>query len=108
LNTVATDESQIDILIGGPGKDTFVLGNSNNSYYVESGDGYAIIQDWEPGIDNLRTSTVAGATYTVKHVAVSNIGDSRTDTEIYYSNNGVKDRIAILQDVVDNSFPVES
>ena len=93
--------------MGGSGKDTFVLGNFKNSYYVESGDGYAIIQDWESGIDKLQTSTVAGATYTIKHVAVSNIGDSRADTEIYYSNNGVKDRIAILQDVVDNSFPVE-
>ena len=107
FSTVATDESQIDILVGGSGKDTFVLGNFKNSYYVESGDGYAIIQDWESGIDKLQTSTVAGATYTIKHVAVSNIGDSRADTEIYYSNNGVKDRIAILQDVVDNSFPVE-
>ncbi len=105
--TSLSDISQFDILIGGAGRDRFVLGEGSNPYYVESGDGYAIIQDWEPGFDSLQTAFVTGGSYTVRHVAVANMGDSRLDTEIYYNNGSIRDRIAILQDIVDSPFPVE-
>ena len=98
------DISQFDILIGGAGEDTFVLGEGSDVYYVESGDGYAVIQDWEPGIDKLQTANISDGIYTTKYISVDKIGDSRKDTEIYFSKNGIQDRIAILQDVEYNPF----
>lgn len=98
--TTVSDVSQFDVLIGGGGSDTFVLGEGNSVYYVESGDGYAIIQDWEPGIDSLQTAFATGGQYTVEYKNV--VGDpNKLDTEIYYSNGSIRDRIAILQDIKD-------
>ncbi|MGB5915784.1 MAG: hypothetical protein WBG63_13030 [Phormidesmis sp.] len=44
--------SDRDQLYGGLGRDRFVLGNSQGAFY--QGDGYAIIKDWEAGIDKLQ------------------------------------------------------
>lgn len=102
-NSIINDESQFDTLVGGSGNDIFVLGEGNNIYYVESGDGYAIIQDWEPDIDRIQTASVSGGQYTIEYKHV--LGNpSKLDTEIYYSNGNIRDRIAILQDIEDNPF----
>lgn len=101
-NATINDESQFDILVGGSGNDTFVLSNQQGAFYVESGDGYAIIQDWEPEVDRLQTYSITGVQYSVEYENV--VGGAEKDTEIYYSNGSIRDRIAILQDIEDNPF----
>ncbi|NJO40748.1 MAG: hypothetical protein HC769_06620 [Cyanobacteria bacterium CRU_2_1] len=102
--TIVNDISQIDTLIGGAGVDRFVLGGDWGVSYVESGDGYAIIQDWQPGQDVIIQSNNSGQyTLQVKNV----IGSSAPDTEIYYSATGTSlgDRIAIIQDSTNVNIP---
>ncbi|GAB4375673.1 MAG: hypothetical protein Kow00121_21700 [Elainellaceae cyanobacterium] len=95
------DRSQFDTLIGGAGGDYFVLGGTWGTSYIESGDGYAIIQDWEPHQDLIE---VAGnlSQYRLEFKTVNGIGSAAQDTEIYFTNaNGQSDRIAIVQDTKD-------
>jgi Ca2+-binding RTX toxin-like protein len=100
-STVVNDVSQIDTLTGGSGSDTFVLGEGNTPYYVGAKDSYAIITDWQPGIDRLQIASVPGGQYIAESRNV--IGDARLDTEIYYINGNIRDRVAILQDIQDNN-----
>jgi hypothetical protein len=95
----ASAPGQIDRLIGGAGLDTFVLGGSWGVSYVEDGDGYAVIEDWQPGLDQIEVKGGTGGTYSLTFTAVSGIGGAALDTEIYFtSSSGSRDRIAIVQD----------
>ncbi|MDJ0743015.1 MAG: Ig-like domain-containing protein [Xenococcaceae cyanobacterium MO_167.B27] len=56
-NDHAAGANELDILEGGQGADVFVLGNQNGAYYSAGGSNdFAIIQDFESGIDKLRLS----------------------------------------------------
>ena len=60
-NEIAKGAFETDILGGGLGSDTFVLGSANQAYYVSDGDkDFAIIQDFTPGIDNIQLNGSAG------------------------------------------------
>ncbi|NJR58553.1 MAG: calcium-binding protein [Cyanobacteria bacterium CRU_2_1] len=95
------DGSQIDTLTGGGGTDYFVVGGAWGVSYVESGDGYAIIQDWDYTRDFIETSGNSSQ-YSLEFKNV--IGSSALDTEIYYSNGSTFDRIAIIQDTTNVSI----
>jgi Ca2+-binding RTX toxin-like protein len=88
------NDSQFDNLYGGNGADTFVLGGSGGAYYNETGDGYAVIKDfdWREG-DKIEVKGNASQ-YRLEYKTVAGIGSAAMDTEIYYGN----DRIAIVQD----------
>jgi Ca2+-binding RTX toxin-like protein len=88
------NDSQFDHLYGGAGADTFVLGGMNGVYYNETGDGYAVIKDfdWREG-DKIEVKGNASQ-YRLEYKTVAGIGSAAMDTEIYYGN----DRIAIVQD----------
>ena len=47
---------EVDLLTGGQGRDTFVLGDRRNAYYTQGGanQDFAIILDFEVGIDRIR------------------------------------------------------
>lgn len=100
---------QIDTLIGGLGSDTFELNlrEGNRPAYVEDpGDGYALIQDWQPGIDKIRLDFSAftgsgfldATRYQIETRAIAGIGTAALDTEIYFVVGTLRDRIAIIQD----------
>ncbi|TAG87712.1 MAG: hypothetical protein EAZ09_09600 [Oscillatoriales cyanobacterium] len=46
--------NETDVLIGGQGRDIFVLGDATKTYY--SGTGFALIQDFQQGIDRIQLS----------------------------------------------------
>jgi serralysin len=94
--TAFNNAAQIDTLYGGDGADTFVLGGSWGVSYVEPGNGYAIIADWNP-LEGDRIE-VRGSTsnYRLAFGSVSGIGGAAADTEIFDRTSG--DRIAIIQD----------
>ncbi len=81
---------EYDQLTGGSGADTFVLGDSFEAYY--QGLGYATITDfdWDEG-DKIQVFGSA-SNYSFSHGDW--LGDSSTDTAIYYNS----DLIAVLQD----------
>ncbi len=99
---------QIDTLIGGLGSDTFELNlrDGRAAYVEEPGDGYALIVDMQIGIDKIRlpssaftaTGLINTSRYQLEVRAVAGIGTSALDTEIYFVNGTVRDRIAIVQD----------
>jgi len=96
--TTLTNDSQFDTLIGGNGVDYFVLGGNWGVSYVESGDGYAIIQDWNQADDWIEVKGTSSR-YDLQYTSVSGIGSSARDTEIYYTDAfGNRDRIGIVQD----------
>jgi Ca2+-binding RTX toxin-like protein len=88
------NDSQFDNLYGGAGADTFVLGGYNGVYYNETGDGYAVIKDfdWREG-DKIEVKGDSSQ-YRLEYKSVAGIGSSAMDTEIYYGN----ERIAIVED----------
>ncbi|MEO0645124.1 MAG: NF038122 family metalloprotease [Cyanobacteria bacterium J06650_10] len=60
-NAVALGAYEYDILGGGLGEDTFVLGSTESSYYLSDGDSdYALIQDFDAAIDILQLYGSAG------------------------------------------------
>jgi Ca2+-binding RTX toxin-like protein len=88
------NDSQFDNLYGGNGADTFILGGSGGAYYNETGDGYAVIKDfdWREG-DKIEVKGNASQ-YRLEYKTVAGIGSAAMDTEIYYGN----DRIGIVED----------
>ncbi|MEM9271508.1 MAG: Ig-like domain-containing protein [Cyanobacteria bacterium P01_F01_bin.143] len=53
----AAGAHELDLLSGGEGADVFVLGNKDQAYYSADGNGdFALIQDFEVGVDKLRIS----------------------------------------------------
>jgi hypothetical protein len=111
FGSVGLDASEYDVLSGGGGHDRFVLGNSSTSFYVESGDGYAIITDYFRDYSRSEGDAIevygGRGRYSLNFVSVKgrdnyDIGSSATDTEIYYSPNTSGsdrgDRIAVVSD----------
>jgi Ca2+-binding RTX toxin-like protein len=96
---IRNNDSQFDSLYGGAGADTFVLGADIGAYYDETGDGYAVIQDFNYlEIDKIEVSGSASR-YQLEAKSVAGIGSAAMDTEIYYiRDNGSRDRIGIVQD----------
>ncbi len=91
-----TEQGQIDILVGGSEADTFSLGGFWGVSYVEVGDGYAVIADWEVGVDKFQ---VTGNLFQYSLEFKNVLGTGLDDTEIYYTDSsGNRDRIAIVQD----------
>jgi hypothetical protein len=90
----ANNDSQFDNLYGGKGADTFVLGGFWGVSYNETGDGYAVIKDfdWREG-DKIEVKGNSSQ-YHLEYKSVSGIGSTAMDTEIYYGN----ERIAIVED----------
>jgi hypothetical protein len=82
---------------GGSGKDTFMLGDFSNVYYVESGDGYGVLKDFYWVDDSIQVKGTQSQ-YSLEYKSVSGIGTSTQDTEIYYLGGGSKERIGIVQD----------
>ena len=98
--TTVTDASQLDTLIGGAGTDTFVLGNAKNVFYVETGDGYATIKDWDGASDKIQ---LHGKPNQYKLDQVRSVtGSAAIDTEIYLIRPGQKnERIGVVQDTIN-------
>lgn len=95
--TTVTNDSQFDTLIGGAGTDTFVLGDTENVFYVESGDGYATIKNWDSTSDRIQLHGSPNQ-YKLDKVR-SVVGSSATDTEIYLLRPGQgAERIGVVQD----------
>lgn len=98
---------QIDRLLGGPGSDTFVLGESGQVFYTKTGGGYSIIQEWNPFIpdpnaiyvefDQIQLAGNAGQ-YKLEFKSISGIGNSAKDTEILFNSNNNWERIGVVQD----------
>ncbi|WP_088889397.1 calcium-binding protein [Leptolyngbya ohadii] len=95
---------EIDLLIGGAGNDTFALKvryPPGIATYVEtSGDGYALIQDLQPG-DKIELEQF-NSSFPLEIVPGVNAGvgsSAKPDTEIYLVRSGIRNRIAIIQDV---------
>lgn len=94
---VITNDAQIDTLVGGSDADTFVLGGFEGVYYVEPGDGYGLIQQWEAGQDTIQ---VKGNLSQYSLEFRNTVGAATLDTQIYYTDAaGNRDRIGIVQDV---------
>lgn len=97
----------IDTLIGGLGSDTFELSlrEGGPAYVENTGDGYALIQDFQIGSDKISLDSSAftlesinPTRYQLEVRSVSGIGSAAVDTEIYFTNGSTRDRIAIIQD----------
>jgi Ca2+-binding RTX toxin-like protein len=88
------NDSQFDNLYGGNGADTFILGGMNGVYYNETGDGYAVIKDFDYREGDKIEVKGNASQYRLEYKTVAGIGSAAMDTEIYYGN----DRIAIVQD----------
>jgi Ca2+-binding RTX toxin-like protein len=108
--STVTNDSQFDYLTGGTGWDTFVLGEKGKVFYNETGDGYAVIQDWHPAtggmdaeIDRVQLAGNASQ-YKVNFTSVNGIGSSAKDTQIFYKVGNNWERIGIIQDSTNFNF----
>ncbi len=100
--TTVTNNAQIDTLTGGAGTDYFVLGGTWGVSYVETGDGYAIIADWDTSSDYIQV--LGSSSQYGLDVSRNVIGGSAVDTEIYYIGDGSMERIGIVQDTANVSL----
>jgi Ca2+-binding RTX toxin-like protein len=97
--TTINNNSQFDYLYGGDGADTFVLGGSTGVYYNETGDGYAVIKDFDWRENDKIEVKGNASNYQLEYKSVAGIGSAAMDTEVYYlRNDGSRDRIAIVED----------
>ena len=87
---------EIDVLTGGDGRDTFVLGTSARAYY-QMNDNFAIIRDFDSYEGDRLQVTGSSSDYFFAHGNFS--GNSDTDTFIFYRGNV----IAYLQDFYTSS-----
>jgi Ca2+-binding RTX toxin-like protein len=93
-----SNDSQFDNLYGGRGADTFVLGGASGVYYNETGDGYAVIKDFDYREGDKFEVKGNSSQYRLEYKSVAGIGSAAMDTEIYYGN----ERIAIVEDKSGN------
>ena len=96
--TNVNDDSQFDTLIGGVGADKFILGDEQNVFYVETGNGYATIQDWDSTSDKIQVHGSESQYILDQTRNVS--GSGAIDTEIYYIGGGNRERIGVVQDTI--------
>jgi hypothetical protein len=79
-------------------------------FYNETGDGYAVIQTWDPKASSSDTEfdriQLAGnaSQYKIQFTNVSGIGSSAKDTEIFFNSNNSWERIGIIQDSTNFSL----
>ena len=78
-----------DLLWGGSGSDRFVLGSNKGSFY--QGSGYAIIKDWEGGVDKIVLGRSSGR-YSTRSQNIR--GGAEMDTGIYHND----DLIGVIED----------
>ncbi len=76
--TAPTPAPEVDILIGGNGKDTFVLGQAGMAFYTSAADAdYAVIKDFKQAdriqLSGLPTSYTVGATATGAGIYMSKV-----------------------------------
>jgi Ca2+-binding RTX toxin-like protein len=108
--TTVTNDSQFDRLIGGRGSDKFVLGETGKVFYNETGDGYAVIQGWDPmfvsptaldlEFDRIQAAGNARK-YKLTFSSVGGIGTNAQDTSIFYKVNNSWERIGIVEDSIN-------
>lgn len=91
-NSTAYNSYEYDVLNGGSGYDTFVLGTNYSGNFYQ-GSGYATIQDYNGANDYIQVKGSASSFYLSKTTNYG--GSSALDTAIY-QNNG--DLLAIVQD----------
>lgn len=107
--SIVTNDSQYDRLTGGGGYDKFVLGETGKVFYNETGDGYGVIQDWDPNAGDMDTFDrvqLAGnaSQYKLEFISVGGIGSSAKDTNILFKVGTSWERIGIIQDSTDFSL----
>ncbi|MEL6262526.1 MAG: NF038122 family metalloprotease [Cyanobacteria bacterium J06626_6] len=91
-DAIARGAYETDILGGGQGADRFVLGNTNQSYYISDGtDDYALIKDFNASVDVLQLSGAA-----------SNYQQQQQGNNLLLSHN--QELIAILENVSSIDF----
>jgi hypothetical protein len=87
-----------------------VLGETGKVFYNETGDGYAVIQDWDPKASATDTEfdhiQLAGNInqYKVEFSSVNGIGTSAQDANIFFKTNNDWERIGIIQDSTNFNF----
>ncbi len=86
--TSSFGQGEIDVLTGGQGADTFVLGDKNAAYYSDGNPGsfgdkdFAIIKDFQSGVDTIQLKGSAS-----NYSLVKSFGDLPSGTSIYYSDS---------------------
>ncbi|MGB7086273.1 MAG: M10 family metallopeptidase [Phormidesmis sp.] len=78
-----------DHLYGGAGRDSFILGSNQGSFY--QGNGHAVIKDWQAGQDKILLGRTSGR-YSTQFQKLS--GGAALDTGIYHNN----DLIGVIED----------
>ncbi|MDJ0661995.1 MAG: Calx-beta domain-containing protein [Crocosphaera sp.] len=100
LGLVDIEDTNIDILTGTQGKDTFTLGNSEGAFYTEMGlTDFALITDFNPSKDIIELYGNDGFYRTESY----GVGDVQ-GTAIFYNNEGQDDLIAVLNGVNSLDF----
>lgn len=101
--TTVTNDSQFDTLVGGAGsRDDFILGGSWGVSYVETANGYAIIADWEWQYDWIEVRGTSSQ-YELDY-SQNWSGTSDNDTGIYYTGDGGRELIGVVQDSTNVLF----
>lgn len=90
----------IDILAGGSGADTFVLGNQRVYY---QGSGYATITDFDSNQGDKIQVLGDSTQYQLGQLQNAD-GSSAMDTGIFYVGNGANNLIGVVQDSLDVSL----
>ena len=70
--------------------------------YVESGNGYAIITDWDASSDYIEV--LGSSSQYQLDFSQSWAGSSANDTGIYYTGGGGKELIGVVQDTTNVSI----
>ncbi|NER81348.1 MAG: calcium-binding protein, partial [Leptolyngbya sp. SIO1D8] len=100
VNAVDPGSSEIDILTGGAGQDTFMLGHQNNdqAFYIYDGDSdYARITDF--GGDLIQIKGNFGDYELRLGTGSGPVGTS--DTGIYFTKDGANDLVAVVENVTN-------
>ncbi|MCB8778739.1 polysaccharide deacetylase family protein [Planktothrix agardhii 1032] len=87
-------KEEIDVLTGGQNKDRFVLGDSSQAYYKDTGSGdYALISDFKLNDDTIQ---LYGSASNYELQTKYSLG-SNTGTAIWLTTSGSKELIAIVK-----------
>ena len=87
-------KEEIDVLTGGQNKDRFVLGDSSQAYYMDTGSGdYALISDFKLNNDTIQLYGSASNYQLQSRYSLS----GNTGTAIWLTTSGSKELIAIVK-----------